>query len=188
MNYISNKNSVFEYEIKKSKFIAMLFYTESSDEIKKIIEKIKKEHSNATHICYAFVILENGIKEKAFDDGEPSSTAGKPILECIKKNNLVNTLVVVVRYFGGIKLGAGGLIRAYASSAKFVIESVKDSFIEYKQFDYKKIEINYNKFEEFKQFCKINNIEIVSSNFDENIILELKFEKGCEFNFDSYKN
>ena len=188
MNYISNKNSIFEYEIKKSKFIAMLFYTESSVEIKNILEKIKKEHSSATHICYAFVILENGIKEKAFDDGEPSSTAGKPILECIKKNNLVNTLIVVVRYFGGIKLGAGGLIRAYASSAKLVIESVKDSFSEYKQFEYKNLEINYSKFEEFKHFCNINGIEIISSNFSENIVLEIKYKKGCEFNFDSYKN
>ena len=188
MNYISNKNSVFDYEIKKSKFIAMLFYVDNINCVKLILDKIKQEHSNATHICYAFVIIDDGIKEKAYDDGEPNGTAGKPILECIKKNNLVNTLIVVVRYFGGIKLGAGGLIRAYNQSAKGVISCCKQYFIEYKEYNEITLEINYNKFEEFKNFCVNNNIEMLSSSFNETVNVKIKIEKGSKLNFESYKN
>ena len=80
---------MYEYEIKKSKFISYIFYVENTSHQKNIIEELKKQYSDATHICYAYVIKEDGIKEKAFDDGEPSGTAGKPILECIKKNKLI---------------------------------------------------------------------------------------------------
>lgn len=109
-------------EISKSKFYSYLIETNSVEEFKKLIENFKKDHKKATHICYAYVIDDNGAKEKAFDDGEPKGTAGLPILNVIKKRGLRNVGIVVVRYFGGIKLGAGGLIRAYskASSGLFL--------------------------------------------------------------------
>lgn len=106
-----------EIEISKSRFIAYVTQVESEEAAADFIEQIKKKHWNATHNCSAYVAGENDQYQKADDDGEPSGTAGKPILEIIKKTGLKNTVIVVTRYFGGIKLGAGGLIRAYGKSA-----------------------------------------------------------------------
>ena len=113
-----------EIEIKKSKFFGYYFNVESQEDVKTILEQIKKENKKATHVCYAFRITKGQYLEKAVDDGEPSGTAGKPILNVIQKQNLSNVLVVVVRYFGGIKLGAGGLVRAYSKTAS---ETVKEN-------------------------------------------------------------
>ncbi len=107
------QNNHFELEINKSKFLAYKLELNSVDEVKPFIESLKKEHKKARHFCYAYVFNRNLVSEKCSDDGEPTGTAGYPILNVIKKKNLTNILVVVVRYFGGIKLGAGGLTRAY---------------------------------------------------------------------------
>lgn len=106
-----------ELEIKKSKFVAYSFELNQLEDVKKHIEELKKHHKKATHICYAYVFNNGIVSEKCCDDGEPSGTAGYPILQIIKKKNLKNIMVVVVRYFGGIKLGAGGLMRAYTKVA-----------------------------------------------------------------------
>lgn len=106
-----------EIEIQKSRFIAYVQRAATEEAATAFIEQIKKKHWNATHNCSAYVIGENDQWQKADDDGEPSGTAGKPILEIIKKNQLKDTVIVVTRYFGGTKLGAGGLIRAYGKSA-----------------------------------------------------------------------
>lgn len=105
------------YEIKKSKFYAFNYKVDSLDEVNNIIELLKKEHKKARHIVYAYKI--DGI-EKKFDDGEPSGTAGMPLYNIINKKDLNHTLLVVVRYFGGIKLGAGGLLRAYNTAGSEV--------------------------------------------------------------------
>lgn len=104
------------YEISKSKFYSYLIETSSVDEFSKELDKLKSMHKKATHFCYAYIIDDNGSKEKCFDDGEPKGTAGQPILNVLKKKNLRNVGVIVVRYFGGIKLGAGGLLRAYTKA------------------------------------------------------------------------
>ncbi|MGN1221606.1 MAG: IMPACT family protein [Christensenellales bacterium] len=115
------ENDAFvQIEIKKSKFLCFSFAVQSKQQVEDIIAKLKTQHKDATHVCYSYVL--NG-QEKAFDDGEPQGTAGKPILDCIKRKKLNNTLVVIVRYFGGIKLGAGGLIRAYSNGAKTVLDN-----------------------------------------------------------------
>ena len=98
------------YEIKKSKFYAFNFEVDNLDEVKNILENLKKEHKKAKHIVYAYKI---DNFEKKCDDGEPSGTAGLPLYNIINKKDLNHILIVVVRYFGGIKLGAGGLLRAY---------------------------------------------------------------------------
>ena len=98
------------YEIKKSKFYAYNYSVDNIDEINNILDTLRKEHKKARHIVYAYKI--DGV-EKKFDDGKPSGTAGMPLYNIINKKNLNHTLIVVVRYFGGIKLGAGGLLRAY---------------------------------------------------------------------------
>ena len=117
MKSIINKE-IDEITIKNSKFIGIIMPIESKDDVKNNLNKLKEEYKNATHYCYAF----NLINDKGFsDDGEPNKTAGIPILNVIEGNNLVNVLVVVIRYFGGIKLGPGGLIRAYSQITKDVI-------------------------------------------------------------------
>ena len=109
MKLISN----IELIEKKSKFLGYLFHCESEDDVKEAIENLKKEHKKATHICWA-ARMTTPFYERAVDDGEPSGTAGRPILGVLQKQDRKNVLVAVVRYFGGIKLGAGGLVRAYA--------------------------------------------------------------------------
>ncbi|MBU9721741.1 MULTISPECIES: YigZ family protein [Bacillaceae] len=114
-----NKNGdhgIHEIVIQKSRFIAHIKRVTSEEDAQAFIEKIKKEHWNANHNCSAYMIGENDQIQKANDDGEPSGTAGVPILEVLKKRHLKDTVVVITRYFGGIKLGAGGLIRAYGSA------------------------------------------------------------------------
>lgn len=105
-----------ELEINKSRFIAYVDRVETEEAALAFIEKIRKHHWDATHNCAAYITGEHDRLQKADDDGEPSGTAGKPILEVIKKSALSNTVVVITRYFGGIKLGAGGLVRAYGKS------------------------------------------------------------------------
>lgn len=102
---------------KKSKFLGYVFDVTSASEVEEHIKMLKKEHKKSTHICYAYSISSDVVLAKAVDDGEPSGTAGRPILNVIEKKNLKNVLVCVVRYFGGIKLGAGGLVRAYTKCA-----------------------------------------------------------------------
>jgi uncharacterized YigZ family protein len=108
---------VSEIVIKKSRFIGHAKPADSEEEAMQFIESVKKEHWSATHNCYAYMIGERDECQKQSDDGEPSGTAGKPILEVIKNQGLKNVVVVVTRYFGGIMLGAGGLIRAYTDGA-----------------------------------------------------------------------
>lgn len=117
-----------EIIINKSRFISLATPIESEEQAKEIIEKVRKEHMAATHNVYAYIWGENDQIQRCSDDGEPSGTAGKPVLEVIKKENLKNTLVIVTRYFGGIKLGSGGLIRAYGQSAKAGIVKAKKGY------------------------------------------------------------
>lgn len=105
------------YEINRSKFIAHVRRAESEEEAREFLQSLKKKYFDATHNCSAWIIGVGVEKHKSNDDGEPGGTAGNPILEVIKKNALTDVIIVVTRYFGGIKLGAGGLIRAYSHSA-----------------------------------------------------------------------
>ncbi|TYR76022.1 YigZ family protein [Rossellomorea vietnamensis] len=113
-----------EINIERSRFIAHIKRAESEEEAQEFINTIKKEHWNANHNCSAYMIGEHNLIQKANDDGEPSGTAGVPMLEVLKKRDLKDTVVVVTRYFGGIKLGAGGLIRAYGKSVSEGLNAV----------------------------------------------------------------
>ncbi|MEY8752163.1 YigZ family protein [Alkalicoccobacillus gibsonii] len=120
----THDNRSHELIIQKSRFISHFKHTPSEAEAQDFILEIKKRHASANHNCSAYVIGENNDLQKANDDGEPSGTAGVPMLEVLKKRNVRNTTVVVTRYFGGIKLGAGGLIRAYGRSVSDGLDSV----------------------------------------------------------------
>jgi uncharacterized YigZ family protein len=113
-----------EIVIERSRFIAHVSRAESEEDAQLFIQTIKRKHWDATHNCSAYLIGENNQIQKANDDGEPSGTAGVPILEVLKKKNLKDTVVVITRYFGGIKLGAGGLIRAYGKATSEGINAV----------------------------------------------------------------
>ena len=110
--------------IQKSEFITRLYRVDTIEEVDSILEQIRKKHYNATHNCYAYILGDNQEIQKCSDDGEPSKTAGAPMMDVLKKNNMTNILAIVTRYFGGILLGAGGLVRAYSSS---VSECLKDA-------------------------------------------------------------
>lgn len=133
--------SYAEYVIKKSKFIAKAVHITTEEEAQAYLRDGKKQYWDARHNCYAYRLGMNFEKQKSSDDGEPSGTAGKPILEVLKNKGLTNTLIVVTRYFGGIKLGTGGLIRAYGTAAvaaldNAIIEDYIDCRILYLQTDY----------------------------------------------------
>lgn len=124
-SYITVKQDGFsEIEIKKSRFICSVKRVTSEEEAKAFISAIKKEHWKANHNCSAFVIGEKNDIQRSSDDGEPSGTAGVPMLEVLKKKELINVVAVVTRYFGGIKLGAGGLIRAYSHALSHTLDEI----------------------------------------------------------------
>lgn len=112
----------YELIINKSKFISYRYDLSTLSDVETILLSLKKQYKKATHICYAYIYNRDSVHEKCSDDGEPSGTAGYPILNVLKKKNLTNILVVVVRYFGGIKLGAGGLTRAYTKACAEVLK------------------------------------------------------------------
>ncbi len=151
---------------KKSKFICHIFHVESADEAEEILAIIRKKYHDARHNCYAYKIIEGDIT-KVSDDGEPSGTAGVPILNILNGKNLSNILVVVTRYFGGILLGTGGLVRAYSLATTTAIENAElycqelgleaEFFVEYKELD------------ELKYCLSKRKIEISNLEYSENI-------------------
>ncbi len=165
-----NKNVVNEIIINKSRFITKLIKINNEDEIKIKLDYIKKEYKDATHYCYAYI---TGNTKRFNDDGEPSGTAGMPILNVLENNNLTNILCVVIRYFGGIKLGAGGLVRAYTKAVTEALNNAKiinltDGFSINLEFDYNKIKIIDN---------ILKDIKINYKEYDENIIYEFLIGK-----------
>lgn len=158
-----------EIIINKSKFISIITKVETIDEVKDKLKKIKMKYKGATHYCYAYII--NGY-QKCSDDKEPSGTAGMPILNILKANELNYILCVVVRYFGGIKLGAGGLVRAYSSSVKEVLNKC----------EFGKLTPGYNiiidfEYENIKQVEAIlKDIQIIKA-YDTKVIYEFNIEK-----------
>ena len=171
--FITIKENVqVEITEKKSKFITNLFYVENCKAAEDIIKGIKKKYFDAKHNCVAYRVLENGqIIEKSSDDGEPSGTAGLPMLTILQKNQLANILVVVTRYFGGILLGTGGLVRAYSD---VTIKAIKISKRQMQILGYEMEAIlDYKEFEKFKYYCNKNDINIIDVKYEQNIVCKL---------------
>lgn len=160
---------------KKSKFIANLFYIEDIKQAEEIMRDTKKKYFDARHNCIAYRIIDNGqVIEKSSDDGEPSGTAGAPMLNILQKNSLVNVLVIVTRYFGGVLLGTGGLVRAYSNSLLLALESS----IKVKKCLGNELIVNleYNELENFKYYCKNNDINIIDTQYSEFIVCKIELE------------
>ncbi|MFS9293042.1 YigZ family protein [Streptococcus mitis] len=154
-------------EIKKSRFICHAKRVYSEEEARDFITAIKKEHYKATHNCSAFIIGERSEIKRTSDDGEPSGTAGVPMLGVLENHNLTNVCVVVTRYFGGIKLGAGGLIRAYAGSVALAVKEI--GIIEIKEQAGIAIQMSYTQYQEYNNFLKEHTLMELDTNFTDQV-------------------
>ena len=154
-------------EIKKSRFICHAKRVYSEEEARAFITAIKKEHYKATHNCSAFIIGERSEIKRTSDDGEPSGTAGVPMLGVLENHNLTNVCVVVTRYFGGIKLGAGGLIRAYAGSVALAVKEI--GIVETKEQAGIQIQMSYAQYQEYGNFLKEHNLMELETNFTDQV-------------------
>ena len=162
-HYIVLKSGIGEYEEKKSKFLAKTYYVNGEEEVSNILEAVRKKYYDARHNCYAYKIGKNGDNIKLSDDGEPSQTAGRPIMDIIDGRNIFNILIVVTRYFGGVKLGTGGLARAYAEAARRAID---DSDIEKTEVGCPyKISVDYSNGAAIENYFRKNDIFIEEINY-----------------------
>jgi len=177
-----NAITEIEEQIKKSRFLGFIYPCHSESEAQSYLASLRTQHQAANHIAFAYKIkTEKGLICRFYDAGEPSGTAGKPIFNYIEGNELINTLVVVVRYFGGIKLGAGGLTRAYGNTAKLVIEAANISeYIEYAQL---KFTLDYNQFQMFEYQLAKSSGTIVDKQFAGQIevLIQMPESKADEF-------
>ena len=165
MNTIK-KSAEAEIIEKKSKFIGEVFYIETVQEAEEKLREINKKYHDAKHHCFAYRVMEQEkIIEKCSDDGEPSGTAGAPMLQIISKNDLINVIVIVTRYFGGILLGTGGLVRAYSKATSDSLE--KAEIVEIKKGERIEITISYKDLQFIKYYCEKNSIKIVNTEFSE---------------------
>ena len=154
-------------EIKKSRFICHAKRVYSEEEARDFITAIKKEHYKATHNCSAFIVGERSEIKRTSDDGEPSGTAGVPMLGVLENHNLTNVCVVVTRYFGGIKLGAGGLIRAYAGSVALAVKEI--GIIKIREQAGIAIQMSYAQYQEYGNFLREHNLMELETTFTDQI-------------------
>ena len=164
---ILKMDGTVEEEIKKSRFICHAKRVYNEQEARDFITAIKKEHYKATHNCSAFIIGENSDLKRTSDDGEPSGTAGVPMLGVLEHHELTNICVVVTRYFGGIKLGAGGLIRAYAGSVALAVKDI--GIVHIKEQAGLAIQMTYAQYQELGNFLKENGLAEQKTSFTEQV-------------------
>ncbi|AYE38766.1 YigZ family protein [Companilactobacillus zhachilii] len=165
------KTGSHEKDIKKSRFIAHIAQTFSEDEANAFIQKIREQESGATHNCTAFIVMENVKIERMSDDGEPSGTAGSPILNVLQQQDLQNVTVVVTRYFGGIKLGAGGLIRAYSSTTAEAVKEI--GLVENRIQQGFELTIPYHMFDKFDNYARNEQITLENKQFTADVKCEI---------------
>ena len=154
-NYYIYEKSIYQIDIMKSKFISILSPISAQDDVERILKEIKKEYPKARHYIYAYILDQ---KQKSNDDGEPSGTAGKPTLELLDNQNLTNCLLVTVRYFGGIKLGASRLLRTYLDSAIGAVKAAKKYILE--TTNLYSVEIPIEKRFIFEEICNLNSVNV----------------------------
>lgn len=172
LEYKTIENSYFtEWEISKSRFLTYLKHVENETDAQEFINSIKKKHFDARHNCSAYIIGERSEIQKSSDDGEPSGTAGSPMLEVLKKNELSDIVVVVTRYFGGIKLGAGGLIRAYGKSVTLGLEV--SQIVKKSIFNCYQLEINYDLLGMLENYLHQNEIRIQDKAYTDKVIFTI---------------
>ena len=169
--------------IEKSRFITYSKHVESEEEARAFIAKIRSEHSLATHVCFAFISDKLGNLQRFSDDGEPQGTAGMPILEVLKNKKLYETAVAVVRYFGGIKLGAGGLVRAYSSSAAENLDGADIRSLERcKEFE---ITVEYTQLDSLQKYFGTTDCEQIDIRYEDKVTVLVAVKKRMADEFKS---
>ncbi len=171
-----------EYIVKKSKFIGYIMPVKSSEDALEFIQKISKKHWDATHNVYAYIIRDENVKRFS-DDGEPQGTAGMPVLDVLEKNGLTDCVVVVTRYFGGIMLGAGGLVRAYSHSASIAVNA--GAVITMALCAKVKVACDYNFYGKLSSVIAEENGKIISTAFEDNVTVEFILENDKFESFNS---
>lgn len=172
-----------EVEIKKSRFICFLKRIETEEEAKAFIQQIKKEHWKASHNCSAFVLGDHHEIQRSSDDGEPSGTAGVPMLEVMKKNDLINVCAVVTRYFGGTKLGAGGLIRAYSGSVAQAI--VHTGIVEGRLQQEVFVQLDYSNWGKMENFIASENLAVKDTQFTDRVVVTCMVDENQVADFEA---
>jgi uncharacterized YigZ family protein len=169
-NTISAASEGF-YKEKGSKFIGYAYPITSEEEVKPIIDQLKKDHNQARHWCFAYRLSPDGSNYRANDDGEPSNSAGAPILGQLQSFEVTNCLIVVVRYFGGTKLGVGGLITAYKTAAQLALEeaTIVEAFVN----QYFLFTFSYDQTSDVNRFISEHNAKIINQTFDMNCTMEV---------------
>lgn len=174
-----------EINIKKSQFICSLFPTKTKKESKEIIQKMNQEYHDATHNCTAYITNDG---EGYDDNGEPSGTAGKPMINALRKNELHNITAVVTRYFGGIKLGAGGLVRAYS---KAVLEAIEISeIVEIEEYEVYNLTFDYSNLKDIESEIRHNKLTIIEKEYNDKISYDLVSKDNrniCDI-FEKFRN
>ena len=186
-NTIAFPSTEILYKEKNSKFFGYAFPVTNEDEIKEHLDVLRKQHHGAVHFCYAFQLGTDKIQYRANDDGEPSNSAGMPIYGQIQSFGITNVLVVVVRFFGGVKLGVGGLISAYRTAAQMALE---ESQIIEKTIDVTfEVTFDYKNMNKVMRVIKEKNLEIVSQEMNESckIVIATR-KKNAEMIFDIFNN
>ncbi|USK91837.1 YigZ family protein [Rossellomorea marisflavi] len=173
-----------EIVIERSRFIAHVARAETEEDAQAFIADIKKKHWDATHNCSAYMIGENNLIQKANDDGEPSGTAGVPMLEVLKKRDLKDTVVVVTRYFGGIKLGAGGLIRAYGKSTSEGLNAT--GVVERKLMRIMKTKIDYTWLGKVENEVRSSHYQLKEIHYLDAVEVEVYVEEAAKDDFTSW--
>ena len=169
--------------IEKSRFITTSKHIAGEEEAKDFIADIRRKFPDATHNCYAYIADSLGNFLRFFDDGEPSGTAGMPILEVIKNKKLLETAVVVTRYFGGIKLGAGGLVRAYSSSAAENLETAEK--VLYETCSESEYSVDYSSVDSVMRFCAENSASLLDTLYNDDVTFIIAVKKTDEEKFNS---
>lgn len=176
-NYLSiHEDAVTSFIVNKSEFIGYAFYVESIEEAEKKLADIREKHKDATHNCYAYIIGRDRLIQKYSDDGEPSGTAGIPMLEVLKKMGITNILVIATRYFGGVLLGAGGLVRAYTKTVVMAVEEAK--IVEKQLFNNVDIVIDYIYWGKIENTLKNLGLEIVEIEYLDKVRINLFVNKS----------
>jgi len=164
-----------EINVKKSQFICSLVPTRTKKESKELIQKLNQQYSDATHNCTAYIVSDG---EGFDDDGEPGGTAGKPMINVLRKNELHNVTAVVTRYFGGIKLGAGGLVRAYSKS---VMEAIGEAeILEIEEYEVYTITFEYSEIKMADTEVRNNNLEVIDKDYSNKVSYDIVSKEGRE--------
>lgn len=164
--------------ITRSEFLTIVRRVRSEEETFAALAEIRKKYSDATHVCYAAIFDRSGFAARFSDDGEPSGTAGQPIMEALKNSGLKETLVAVVRWFGGIKLGAGGLVRAYSSAASSAIKSAKK--VRYELCDVYELHLDFGRAKKFSSAAARLPFDIIGTEYDTDVRFTLAAAEGTE--------